>query len=377
MKLFRYLLAILLPAVAFSSCRQEAIPDTVPADGKYPLTWRVNVSTKSAASLDTDALKTTPFGVQAYWTDKGLPYKSTSSAALFLDNRKVVYNSTDDLWECDPKAWWVLGKQISFFAYAPWVASKADPTDPDPYFVFDDTDPQVFLRGSFSQFDDPAQQKDLLIASPMLDQFMGALPAPVPLTFKHALSKILVYLNITGDTEGHKFKLKSMSLGNIAGSGAFNYNTSAGGFTWDEIPRSNTAVRNKTYNLSIDDATLEDAYIPHVDDLPPGATGLARYLRVQTANKGELMMLPQPLTTTSELILRLDAYREEPASSGNWVYDSSEAPFDLILPAENSWEAGNVYCYTITLDVTHHYIIQFGITITPWGSYSQTISYPE
>jgi len=366
MKLFRYILAILLPAAVISSCRQEAVPDTVPADGKYPLTWRVNVSTKSAASLDTDALKTTPFGVQAYWTDKGLPYKSTSSASLFLDNRKVVYNSTDDLWECDPKAWWVLGKQISFFAYAPW-------TDDEDVFKFS-TAGSSYLQASFAQNDNPALQTDLLLAKPALDQVMSG--GPVPLEFKHSLSKVLVYLNIQGDAEGHKFKLKSMSLSGVAGGGTVDYNASAGGFSWMEIPRGNTAVRNKTYNLSIAAGTLEDEYLTHVDDLTT-ETGLARYLRVQTAPDGDLMMIPQPLTTKAKFTLNLTSYKDDGSGTDTWIVNEEEAPVELILPAENSWEAGNIYCYTITLDITHHYIIQFGITIQEWGSSTQTVTYPE
>lgn len=369
MKISRCITATLALLATLSACRKESAQEIGPGEKTgHPITWRSSVDTKAAAAYNTESLKATSIGVRALWTDQGKPYGSTTSPYLYWENQVVKFNAGDNLWHCDPVQYWLLGKQISFFAYAPW-------TDDEDVFKYIST-PTALLRAEFSQNDDPAQQTDMLVAKPVLDQvdYGGN---PVTLSFKHALSKVLIYLNITGDSEGHRFKLKSMSLGNIAGSGAFRYDTSAEGFTWDEIPRSNMSVRNRTYNLSIAGSTLVDEYIPHVNDLAPGTTGLDRYLRVQTAPKGELMMIPQPLTSSSQLILNLDAYREEPASSGNWVYDSSEAPFDLILPAENSWEAGNVYCYTITLDVTHHYIIQFGITITPWGSYSQTISYPE
>ena len=356
--------AITFPAVLLS-CSKPALKDGQDA---APITWKVQVDTKSAASLNTDALKTTPFGVTAYWTDKGTAYAGPSSGYFYLDNRKVVYNSTEDYWECDPKAWWVLGKQISFFAYAPW-------TDDENVFKFAaPLDTRSLLRGEFSQDDDPASQTDLLVALPALDRMMADTPTSVPLRFKHSLSKVLVYLNLTGDTEAHKFKLDHMSLSGVAGSGKFNYDTSAGGFTWDEIHRSDASVRNKTYDLSIGGGTLEDVWLKHVDDLTT-ETGLDRYVRVQTAPEGELLMLPQPLTSKAKLTLDLDSYKDN--GSGVWVKDKDEDPFHLILPAENSWEAGNIYCYTITLDVTHLYIIQFGITIIPWGSYTQTISYPE
>lgn len=369
MKLSRYLTASLALLATLCACQRESVQGMGPGEKTgRAITWRSSVETKASAAYDTESLKATSIGVRALWTDQGKPYGSTTSPYLYWENQEVKFNAGDNLWHCDPARYWVLGKQISFFAYAPWTADE-------DVFKFT-TDASALLRAEFSQNDNPALQTDLLIAAPMLDVVDNA-GAPVPLVFRHVTSKVLVYLNITGDSEGHKFKLNSMSLGNIAGGGTFRYDTSSSGFTWDEIPRGNMSVRNKTYNLSIAGGTLEDEYVPHVNDLAPGTTGLDRYLRVQTAPKGELLMIPQPLTSSSELILNLDAYREESAGSGDWVYDSSEAPFALILPAENSWEAGNVYCYTITLDVTHHYIIQFGITITPWGSYSQTISYPE
>lgn len=365
MKFSRYIIVALALAAGLQACRKEtAGNDGLQPDKDHPIAWRASVQTKADALLTTEALKTTPFGVQAYWTDKGVPYGGPG-VTPYLDNRKVVYDSGEDIWECDPKAWWLLGKQISFFAYAPW-------TDDLAVFKFA-TDGTALLRGEFAQNDDPELQPDFLVAAPALDKLMTG--GPVPLTFKHALSNIRICLNITGDTEGHKFKLKSMSLGGVAGSGKFSYNTSAGGFTWDEIPRSDLSVRNKTYNLSIADGTLQDTWIKHVNELTT-ETGLDRYVWVNdvTGGKGELMLLPQPLTSITELTMNLDAYKDD--GMGNWVYDSTEAPFRLILPAETSWEAGNIYYYTITLDVTHRYIIQFGITIQPWGSYSQTVIYP-
>lgn len=366
MKLTHFIIiALTLPAV-LHSCSKPAAQDN---QGKsVPLTWKAQVDTKSAAPLNTEALKTTPFGVNAYWTDKGTAYANPSTSYFFLDNRKVVYNSSENFWECDPKAWWVLEKQISFFAYAPWT------DDVDVFKFASPIDNRGLLRGEFAQNDNTASQIDLLIAAPVLDRTDNG--SPVPLTFKHSLSKILIYLNITGETESHKFKLDHMSLTGIAGSGKFNYDTSAGGFTWDEIPRSDASVRNKTYDLSIGAGTLKDAYLTHEEDPAlAGKTGLDRYLGVQTSPDGELLLLPQPLTSKAKLTLDLDSYKD--SGGGVWVKDKDEDPFHLILPAENSWEAGNIYCYTITLDVTHRYIIQFGITIVPWGSYSQTISYPE
>ena len=346
------------------SCRKG--PENVaPEREELPLQWRAAVETKATAALNTAALKTTPFGVTAYWTEGGVPYGGPATGYHYLDNRKVVYDGGQDVWVCDPSAWWIIGKQISFFAYAPW-------TDDENVFKFASGTTSL-LRAEFTQEDDPTLQRDLLIAAPVLDR--PASTSPVPLQFKHALSNIRICLNITGDTEGHKFKLASMNLAGIAGSGKLSYNLSGGGFTWDEIPRSNLIVRDRTYNLSIANGTLRDSWIIHEGDLTT-ETGLDRYVWVNDVPgaKGELVLVPQPLTSITQLTLNLDAYADDGA--GNWVYDSTEAPFKLILPAETSWEAGNIYYYTITLDVTHRYIIQFGITIEPWGSASQTVVYP-
>lgn len=360
-----FVFASLLLLALSVSCRKDDVErDDLNIDKDHPITLRADVRTKAAALLGTAALKGVPFGVTAYGTDRGTPYGGPSGVP-YLDNRKVVYDSGRDLWECDPSAWWLLGKQISFFAYAPW-------TDDPSVFKFA-TDGSALLRGEFTQSDDPTLQRDLLVAAPALDQIFEN--TSVPLTFKHALSNIRFCINITGDTEGHKFKLASMSLGGIAGSGKFSYNTSAAGFTWDELPRSNMAIRNKTYNLSITGGTLKDQWLIHEGDLTT-ETGLDRYVWVNDVpdGKGELLLLPQPLTLITQLTMNLDAYKDD--GMGNWVYDSSEAPFVIVLPAETSWEGGNIYYYTITLDVTHRYVIQFGVTIQPWGSYSQTVVYP-
>ena len=367
MKISRCITATLALLATLSACRKESAQEIGPGEKTgHPITWRSSVDTKAAAAYNTESLKATSIGVRALWTDQGKPYGSTTSPYLYWENQVVKFNAGDNLWHCDPVQYWLLGKQISFFAYAPW-------TDDEDVFKFSTTG-SSYLQASFAQNDNPALQTDLLLAKPALDQVMSG--GPVPLEFKHSLSKVLVYLNIQGDAEGHKFKLKSMSLSGVAGGGTVDYNASAGGFSWMEIPRGNTAVRNKTYNLSIAAGTLEDEYLTHVDDLTT-ETGLARYLRVQTAPDGDLMMIPQPLTTKAKFTLNLTSYKDDGSGTDTWIVNEEEAPVELILPAENSWEAGNIYCYTITLDITHHYIIQFGITIQEWGTSTQTVTYPE
>lgn len=369
MKISRYIIASLALLATLCACRRESVQNPGEKTGR-PITWRSNVATKAAAAYSTESLKATSVGVRAYWTDKGKPYGGTTLPYLYLENQQVEFNAGDNLWHCNPAQYWLLGRQMSFFAYAPW-------TDDEDVFKYESTT-SALLRAEFAQNDNPALQTDLLVAKPVLDQVDNN-GNPVPLSFKHALSKVLVYLNITGERidKGvyRRFKLNAMELEGIAGSGKLSYDTTEPGFAWDEIPRSNLAVRNKTYSLSIASGTLEDEYLEHVDDIDPLKTGLDRYLRVQKGIGGELLLLPQPLTGKAKLTLHLTSYKDDGA--GNWVEHKENDPkMEIILPAEVSWEAGNVYCYTLTLDVTYRDIIQFGITIVPWGSHSQTVVYP-
>lgn len=366
-------IAVLLAVAAAVSCDKEQA--VVPVeDGKdligFSVDCRDAVSTKGTAQVTLAGLRTRGFGVSAWWRKDGEFFGSVDDDHLYFLNHAVSFLSnagTSDDWVMNPAEYWPLGSSLSFFAYAPYFDSS------DPTLVFPAPDTQSMPRGRFTQKVSPSAQVDFCLAAPSLDRKADG--GNVPVTFNHALTKVLLYVNVTGvpaDVPNLKYRLESVRWNGLVGVNSFTFGGSTNGFRWDPLPRGDVSKRTASYVETMAAGELSDQALPAIGYHDHPAT-LDKYLLVNGSEKGVLYMLPQPVTSAGSVEFNLKGYT---VSGGTWTPYESREPISVKLPVETVWEPGKVVAYTVTLDVTNWKEIMFDVQITAWGSNSQTFVIP-
>lgn len=333
-------------------------------------------TTKGAGSLSTETLRTRGFSLFAWWTPEGDYFGGITPGTLWLDGTDVSFVAAEgdgrDRWTCSPAAWWPLGAGLSFFAYAPAMDASGG------MLSFPESGTAGMPAGRFTQESDVVSQEDFLIAPPVLDRRKDQ--GAVPMTFNHALTKVLFYFNAVGDIyEGdtHVFKVKSLTLRNLVGSNRFVMG-GTNGFRWDTLPRDDVSSRTASYELSIAGGTLRDAALPLASDRE-SETGLGRYDCVNDHETGQLYLLPQPMTLAAEARVVFAAYLYDDVT-GEWVEDPEfdYEPVVISLPEQTVWEPGKTVCYSASVDISHLIDIQFTVTVMPWEvEESAAVSFPE
>ena len=368
----RYLWPLALVCLAVWSCSVSPVGEDValPRPSEERISWASLMSdgpsTKGALAIDATGIRTGGIGILSYWTPQGRMFEGAGDQYVYLLNRLVEYDETVsdiDYWTCNPAAYWPLASTLTFFAYAPYM-------DADPCFTM----PLSYSgmpRGRFTQKSSASDQVDLCLAAPSYDR--SSHTGAVPLSFTHALTKVLVYVNIEGRRgDGLSYRVSSLSLNNLVGSNAFTYGSGLYGYTWDELPRSSAALRNTSYTETLAAGELSASALPHVDDLTT-ETGLDRFLCVNGAVEGQLLLLPQPMTTAATLSVTLTSYT---VSGDVWTPVETSSPVVVRLPESTVWEAGRQVAYSLTVDVTSWQETRFGVTLDSWAADSKTVVLP-
>lgn len=138
------------------------------------------LSTKAIENLDS--LKKQGFGVFAFYTGQS-DWDGYDGVAKetpnYMNNQKVVWNNTDQAWTYSPLKYWPnnTGDKVSFFAYAPYDASKAWKTNSVGYITF-------------TVDNDVTKQVDLLCCKGVTNQTKQSTTGKVTFNFQHALARI-------------------------------------------------------------------------------------------------------------------------------------------------------------------------------------------
>ena len=221
----------------------------------------------TAGVLDLAALKTSGFGVFAYYTNQA--YYDQTYIPNFMYNQHVTYNSTVDRWDYTPVMYWpneygadagsADQDKVTFFAYAPYVtASPAGNVadyengitglsgntatgDPIVKFVstFDASKSVDLCWGvcdvaSWDKIQGGTQQA-MTIGMPWLNvEHPAGTSQRMNFRFNHALAQLNVQIDADPDTETHntssaidaesKVYVRSISFSGIALKGALNLN---------------------------------------------------------------------------------------------------------------------------------------------------------
>lgn len=209
-------------------------------------TQQQSATTRATTGLikDLNALQATPegFGVFAYPTENQLfaakfadkevaTFSSVSN--FFMQNQQVTWGNSyqeNDEWQKDwvysPLKYWpnstnnAENRNISFFAYAPWVDVSAEPAPTSGvinYVRSEDRTPHVIYRIGAAD-----QQVDLLWANCIdatrngngliTDDTSPLTYQKVPLEFKHALSAIDIYVQRVYDEPAYTGKIPAAVL---------------------------------------------------------------------------------------------------------------------------------------------------------------------
>ena len=204
----RCAIAILLTLFAGVACNEIERPEEKIVPISFSAVVSDGIATRATGMIGDDAsLQAGGFGVFGCYT--GLHNYSESDAnSSFMYNQELEWVSGDARWEYNPVKYWPgeEGHKVSFFAYAPY--SECDGTGCIPSCVrYQETaDPWVMYRIA----EDPAQQVDLLYATPLLDQTKMAVNERLEFTFKHALA--CVGDNVTISTSATGVTLKEVSI---------------------------------------------------------------------------------------------------------------------------------------------------------------------
>lgn len=204
----RCAIAVLLTLFAGVACNEIERPEEKMVPISFSAVVSDGIATRATGMIGDDAsLQAGGFGVFGCYT--GLHNYSESDAnSSFMYNQELEWVSGDAHWEYNPVKYWPgeEGHKVSFFAYAPY--SECDGTGCIPSCVrYQETaDPWVMYRIT----EDPAQQVDLLYATPLLDQTKMAVNERLEFTFKHALA--CVGDNVTISTSATGVTLKEVSI---------------------------------------------------------------------------------------------------------------------------------------------------------------------
>lgn len=204
----RCAIAVLLTLFAGVACNEIERPEENIVPISFSAVVSDGIATRATGIIGDDAsLQAGGFGVFGCYT--GLHNYSESDAnSSFMYNQELEWVSGDAHWEYNPVKYWPgeEGHKVSFFAYAPY--SECDGTGCIPSCVrYQETaDPWVMYRIA----EDPAQQVDLLYATPLLDQTKMAVNERLEFTFKHALA--CVGDNVTISTSATGVTLKEVSI---------------------------------------------------------------------------------------------------------------------------------------------------------------------
>ena len=204
----RCAIAVLLTLFAGVACNEIERPEEKMVPISFSAAVSDGIATRATGMIGDDAsLQAGGFGVFGCYT--GLHNYSESDAnSSFMYNQELEWVSGDAHWEYNPVKYWPgeEGHKVSFFAYAPYSECNGTGCIPSCVRYQETADPWVMYRIA----EDPAQQVDLLYATPLLDQTKMAVNERLEFTFKHALA--CVGDNVTISTSATGVTLKEVSI---------------------------------------------------------------------------------------------------------------------------------------------------------------------
>ena len=261
----------------------------------------------------------------------GALYANDTNLSVFMDNVEV--EAVGNTWASVTKYYWPMhdDKDISFFAYAPYISSGAgidfsvDWLDENSSGEAGKTN-KVYL--TYTPPVSVVNQKDLLVAE-SLDKYREV----VSLDFKHVLTWVSFVAKYQGSMEGKVpdntyIRVDELELRGVLGTRTLEID--AEGYQWIDTPSVSAEELTTSYKLS--SYALDDEKISNTE-----------YTDF-VGRDGALFLLPQEIASGTMVLGVTFSFVYEGESIAQFY---TEKP----IPA-GSWPLGRKVVYTMILDIT-------------------------
>ena len=315
------------------------------------------------------------YGVSAIRTAEGVSFAPADNPANWYVQNSAVslmgepsdYNlfTENTIWCGNPPLFWPSFDNLTFFAYAPYLANVQPVGTTEPQLRFPSEDYVAGMpRATYTPDRGVSRQVDLCLSKPAFDwnKTMGN----VPFSFKHALTQVRLYVRVKGEPlpGGHFFRADAAVFSGLVASNTFTYvNDTDTPFVWDPVTDSTPREEGALYTLDYQSAHLVTNELPWYlpADLDDGTT-TAQFLFINQTHNGRLYLIPQAITSMAKLQLNINLYRSSPVSLVSML-----PPFIMNLPTATPWGAGQTVSYLITVDASRMVVLDIVAKVTPWA----------
>ena len=313
------------------------------------------------------------FGVFAWRNAENVPFNPVSNPMdLYLDNHDTAYLETltggNTYWHGSPSVYWPSFDRLNFFAYAPYMAEVHADAAGTPPLVFPSADYTAGMpRATYTPNTVVNSQVDLCIGTPGFDRTKD--DNPVPFTFKHALTRVRLYVRLVGTHNAgvYEYRVTNATISGLVGTNTFTYQDNASApFVWDAITAS--TPRDAEYKLKWDNSpasSLTVNWLKFVGDAGIGSGVTDPYTWITAPDNGRMYLLPQTITSDASLQLSISMYRPNATAPANSALQSNLPPFSVSLPTDTAWEAGRTVSYLVTVDITS-LVVDIRAMVSEW-----------
>lgn len=212
--------AVMLTASLFSACSAGDEAQEFPQGDGLPLSFLTTVEKpQTRAELSTDNL--TAIGVFAYLT-KG-DFSESAATSEFMFNQKVERTNSTKPWTYSPLKYWSNNDtdKLSFFAYAPYMDGTTLGGN------------NLALTYTVSAAE--ADQADLLVSLPLMNQTYSETGGNIRFTMKHVLAK--VKFSIKSEVG---IKVTALTVNNVPETATLTFTDN--GFSWGSYTGTKTCT---------------------------------------------------------------------------------------------------------------------------------------
>lgn len=363
-------------ALTMTGCSNDEINAPQQSQGNNAIEFSTYLGRNAQGSRGTEtsttSIQTSGFGVLAYYTDTA-NFSADTNKPNFMWNQKVTHNGAN--WEYTPIKYWPtkVGDKVSFFAYAPYVASGNANG-----IVLSGNSATGTPTATITLPDDLSQTIDFVAAVQMNKTHDNAENANnnVRFTLKHEMTRVKVqakldksvYNTDASNTQNKTFVvIKDVKFNNNLNfykSGIYTFST-------DDSKRGKWApVTNDSKTTSLDLNKAMEAETIKANGAKSGnyKTGIQGVRLVDTTekalfkNKEYLYLIPVPINSGdgSTATIEYDIVTED----SNLVkgYSCTSATKTVSLPA-GAFQQGKSYNYTFIINLDE---IVLDATVEKW-----------
>ena len=322
----KMLILAVAAVVALAGCSKNTLDPS--AKKQINFSAVAGMTTKAPLTGTTYGTDAPDFGMFAYALTSGTWAANSSALTAYMNNVKIVYNSTDKIWEPDGTSYyWPLSGTLTFIGYSPYMSTGVSYAPATKALTFTD----------FVQPADSASQKDLMYAETAADKTDnegvysagGGSEKGVNIVFHHALSQVCFAIKKANALTDYTVTVKSLSFN------AYSKGTLV--VTADTPDWGTVNAENLTYNVKGTDQAATTSYVDY---------------------GGRHMIIPQTLTAGQQKFSITYSL-----AKGGIDLGQKTVSVDLRTADLTAWANNTKYTYNIEIDLNKIY---FNPSMVDW-----------